>query len=176
MARSVLESTQTIEELNAIVGDPNCERELRCKAVLSLFVNYVPPLVSINEIPKILTNHSWLGHSNIYQWIHIHGWTHHNFRLGSMFTIFLFPSDGFIEGPFFEWKSNQGVSDYLLTLVFDRHFPVDYTSREPEYDASKKLWNVLSGSNLADTRLMEFSVAHPNGGTELFTQKGLSVY
>jgi hypothetical protein len=148
---------EVIARLNEAANDSTRTAGERSQAVFRLFRGFIKPGSSVQDIPGVLTEPSWLERTRIHGAYVVTGWLPvdwDHFK-DTAFVLHLFP-----EGD--------------KPSAWHIYFTLSGASQRPERSAME----ILRGQRLWDTntRLAEFALCYPDGLIEKVTAEGIHAY
>jgi len=157
--RASTEHTQAVASLNAIANDESAAPDKRCRAVFSLFLQFIKPGSTPSEIHRVLTDTRWLAQTNV-EGVYVvagHIPVDCDFEEETAFVISVLP----------ERVPSSGRPPNLGYYIY---FTLAGGARRSEESA----FGILAGRAAPDSKavLKEFALCYPDGTVECVTKTG----
>ena len=158
--RGSTQNTETIAALNATANDEAADPDQRCRAVFSLFQQFIKPGSTPSEIHEVLTDTRWLARTNIYGIYTLLGWipVECQWDKETPFGVQVLP----------QIKPSTGRPPNLGYCIY-------FTLAGGESRSEDSAFAILTGRGTSDSKavLREFALCYPDGTIVRVTKSGI---
>ena len=157
--RGSSQNTEAIAALNATANDEAADPDQRCRAVFSLFQQFIKPGSTPSEIHEVLTDTRWLAQTNIYGIYTLLGWipVECQWDKETPFVVHVLP----------QIKPSTGRPPNLGYCIY-------FTFAGGDSRSEESVFAILTGRDTSDSKavLREFALCYPDGTIERVTKSG----
>jgi hypothetical protein len=150
---------EAVASLNTTANDQSADPDKRCRAVFSLFEQFINPGSTPSDIHEALTDTRWLAQTNVHGVYFLSGWIPVDAKFGedTAFVISIMP----------QFKPSSGRPP---NLGYHIYFTLAGSSSRSEQSA----FDILSGQQTWDAKavLKEFALCYPDGTIRIITKTG----